>query len=285
MSRCCKASHTFNLLDARRAISVTERQRYILRVRTLARGVAQAYLRQPRGLGFPLLAAIAQSGGSGGPHERDRTHRAARFSVRDRHRGVAAQGPADARTGASRPACAPSSPRRTCATARWNPSRPRAGSRCASGASPARSPNRSCSVAARPCARPSTRRASPRARRWPSPTAAALHWRARSRARRARAMNISGSQARGRRARAVSLLPGIVQRGAGGAADTEAHALGRGQRAVRAPGALAGDAVRRGSGAGDDARIPAPVARPAVIAFMRRGRCAARAGQLRAERC
>ena len=47
-----KASHVFNLLDARRAISVTERQRYILRVRTLARGVAQAYLREPRGAGF-----------------------------------------------------------------------------------------------------------------------------------------------------------------------------------------------------------------------------------------
>jgi hypothetical protein len=39
-----KASHTFNLLDARRAISVTARQQYILRVRTLARSVAQAYL-------------------------------------------------------------------------------------------------------------------------------------------------------------------------------------------------------------------------------------------------
>src|ERR1700685_1413905 len=38
-----KASHTFNLLDARHAISVTERQSYLLRVRTLARGVAQAY--------------------------------------------------------------------------------------------------------------------------------------------------------------------------------------------------------------------------------------------------
>lgn len=38
-----KSSHTFNLLDARRAISVTERQRYILRVRALARGVAQLY--------------------------------------------------------------------------------------------------------------------------------------------------------------------------------------------------------------------------------------------------
>jgi glycyl-tRNA synthetase alpha chain len=40
----CKASHSFNLLDARRAISVTERQRYILRVRALARAVAEAYV-------------------------------------------------------------------------------------------------------------------------------------------------------------------------------------------------------------------------------------------------
>jgi glycyl-tRNA synthetase alpha chain len=40
----CKASHSFNLLDARRAISVTERQRYILRVRTIARAVAEAYV-------------------------------------------------------------------------------------------------------------------------------------------------------------------------------------------------------------------------------------------------
>ncbi|HXB19173.1 MAG TPA: glycine--tRNA ligase subunit alpha [Steroidobacteraceae bacterium] len=50
-----KASHTFNLLDARRAISVTERQRYILRVRTLASGVARAYLESREKLGFPLL--------------------------------------------------------------------------------------------------------------------------------------------------------------------------------------------------------------------------------------
>ncbi len=42
----CKASHSFNLLDARRAISVTERQRFILRVRTLARAVAEAYVAQ-----------------------------------------------------------------------------------------------------------------------------------------------------------------------------------------------------------------------------------------------
>jgi len=49
-----KASHTFNLLDARRAISVTERARFILRVRTLARGVAQAYYESRKALGFPM---------------------------------------------------------------------------------------------------------------------------------------------------------------------------------------------------------------------------------------
>lgn len=49
-----KASHAFNLLDARQAISVTERQRYILRVRTLARGVASTYLQARAKLGFPL---------------------------------------------------------------------------------------------------------------------------------------------------------------------------------------------------------------------------------------
>ena len=49
-----KASHTFNLLDARGAISVTERQRFILRVRTLARKVAQSYVEARAKLGFPL---------------------------------------------------------------------------------------------------------------------------------------------------------------------------------------------------------------------------------------
>jgi len=50
-----KASHTFNLLDARKAISVTERQRFILRVRTLSRAVAQAYYDRRAALGFPML--------------------------------------------------------------------------------------------------------------------------------------------------------------------------------------------------------------------------------------
>jgi|TARA_B100000745_G_C20149153_1_gene394015 glycyl-tRNA synthetase alpha chain len=50
-----KASHTFNLLDARHAISVTERQRFILRVRSLARAVAEAYYASRENLGFPML--------------------------------------------------------------------------------------------------------------------------------------------------------------------------------------------------------------------------------------
>ncbi len=50
-----KASHTFNLLDARRAISVTERQRYILRVRELAKRVAETYYQRREAMGFPGL--------------------------------------------------------------------------------------------------------------------------------------------------------------------------------------------------------------------------------------
>lgn len=51
-----KCSHTFNLLDARGAISVTERTGYITRVRNLARRCAQAYYEERERLGFPLLA-------------------------------------------------------------------------------------------------------------------------------------------------------------------------------------------------------------------------------------
>ncbi|HLY51750.1 MAG TPA: glycine--tRNA ligase subunit alpha [Steroidobacteraceae bacterium] len=59
-----KASHTFNLLDARRAISVTERQRYILRVRALASGVARAYFESREKLGFPLVKSAALAAGA-----------------------------------------------------------------------------------------------------------------------------------------------------------------------------------------------------------------------------
>ncbi|EKD53697.1 MAG: hypothetical protein ACD_60C00160G0019 [uncultured bacterium] len=50
-----KASHTFNLLDARRAISVTERQQYILKIRRLTKMVAESYFKTRESLGFPLL--------------------------------------------------------------------------------------------------------------------------------------------------------------------------------------------------------------------------------------
>ena len=52
-----KASHTFNLLDARGAISVTERAAYIGRVRALSRAVAQAYYESREKLGFPMVRA------------------------------------------------------------------------------------------------------------------------------------------------------------------------------------------------------------------------------------
>ena len=52
--RILKAAHAFNLLDARHAISVTERQRYILRIRTLSKAVAEAYYAAREALGFPM---------------------------------------------------------------------------------------------------------------------------------------------------------------------------------------------------------------------------------------
>jgi glycyl-tRNA synthetase alpha chain len=58
-----KASHTFNLLDARKAISVTERQRYILRVRDLAKKVAELYYQRREELGFPVLRRAQQATG------------------------------------------------------------------------------------------------------------------------------------------------------------------------------------------------------------------------------
>jgi glycyl-tRNA synthetase alpha chain len=52
---CLKCSHTFNLLDARGAISVTERTGYIARIRNLARACAEGYLKQREDMDFPLL--------------------------------------------------------------------------------------------------------------------------------------------------------------------------------------------------------------------------------------
>ena len=56
--QCVKANHCFNLLDARHAISVTERQRYILRIRELSKGVAEAYYAARESLGFPILNKV-----------------------------------------------------------------------------------------------------------------------------------------------------------------------------------------------------------------------------------
>jgi glycyl-tRNA synthetase alpha chain len=52
---CLKCSHTFNLLDARKAISVNERTRYIGRIRNIARKVAEGYVAQREAFGHPLL--------------------------------------------------------------------------------------------------------------------------------------------------------------------------------------------------------------------------------------
>jgi glycyl-tRNA synthetase alpha chain len=54
-----KCSHTFNLLDARNAISVTERTGYISRIRALAGKSAQAYLRQRQEMEYPLTAKLS----------------------------------------------------------------------------------------------------------------------------------------------------------------------------------------------------------------------------------
>lgn len=55
-----EASHTFNLLDARQAISVSERQQYLLKIRRLTATVARAYLKNRRAVGFPLASAQAR---------------------------------------------------------------------------------------------------------------------------------------------------------------------------------------------------------------------------------
>ena len=60
---CLKCSHTFNLLDARGAISITERAGYIGRVRNLASGVARLYVAQREALNFPMLKSMSKEGG------------------------------------------------------------------------------------------------------------------------------------------------------------------------------------------------------------------------------
>jgi len=64
---CLKCSHTFNILDARGAISVTERTHFIGRVRNLARRCAEAYLKQREAMGYPLMKAWPAAGGRVAP--------------------------------------------------------------------------------------------------------------------------------------------------------------------------------------------------------------------------
>jgi len=61
---CMKCSHIFNLLDARGAISVTERTGFIGRVRVLARGCAQLFMKWREDKGYPLLGAWGEGAGS-----------------------------------------------------------------------------------------------------------------------------------------------------------------------------------------------------------------------------
>ena len=58
------ASHTFNLLDARQAISVTERQRFILRVRALSRAICETYFASREALGFPMVDSVQRGASS-----------------------------------------------------------------------------------------------------------------------------------------------------------------------------------------------------------------------------
>ncbi len=70
---CLKCSHTFNLLDAAGAISVTERTGYIGRVRKLARLCAHAYLADREAKGFPMLKKTVRTVGCGAAERKIRT--------------------------------------------------------------------------------------------------------------------------------------------------------------------------------------------------------------------
>ena len=68
--QCIKASHVFNLLDARGVISVTERQSYILRVRELAKACGEAWLKTAAGGTFHPLPLAGEGRGAAVPRSR-----------------------------------------------------------------------------------------------------------------------------------------------------------------------------------------------------------------------
>jgi glycyl-tRNA synthetase alpha chain len=99
-----KAGHTFNLLDARGAISVTERAAYIGRIRNLARSVAQSYLDSRARLGFPMAPARLGRRGAGAGRTREEggltwRHEHANLLVELLRRGTAAEGAEEAGRG------------------------------------------------------------------------------------------------------------------------------------------------------------------------------------------
>jgi glycyl-tRNA synthetase alpha chain len=97
-----KCSHMFNMLEARGAISVTERTGYIARVRRLARLAAEAYLRQRERLGYPLIADPAERERrleeARGRREKERTEREARESRKSRKQEAGATAPTGRRS-------------------------------------------------------------------------------------------------------------------------------------------------------------------------------------------
>ena len=229
-----KASHTFNLLDARKAISVTERQRFILRVRTLARGVAAAYYASREALGFPMLEPEVQ-------HVRLMS----RLPGRDRHRGTAAEGAAQLAAafaegigkGLADAGLTNHGGRRTLP--------PRAAWPCACVGWPSSSPTIRWSGAGRRSKPHSTRRVRPRGRRPRLRRAAA--WKSTALGKRETPKGggwcIRGSEAG---ARTADLLPGIVQASLDALPIPKRMRWGSWRGAVRPSGALGGDAVRQG---------------------------------------
>ena len=265
-----KASHTFNLLDARRAISVTERARFILRVRTLARGVAQAYYASREALGFPMLRGAGASARSprasrarwrwtrrghdcarcaGGA----RAHRAARPADRAGHRGVAAQGAAHARARiCRRPAHAPDQAGLTVV-------------RLESFATPRRLAVHFRRLAIRAPDQLIKRRGPPLSASFDAagaPTRAATAFahscgvalEALGRERDVKGGEYLYFEGLKSGAATMTLLPGLLQQSLDALPIPQRMRWGSGRGAVRASGALAADAVRPRSGAGNGAR-------------------------------
>ena len=254
-----KASHTFNLLDARKAISVTERQRYILRVRTMARAVAQAYYDSREALGFPMLRRSRRST----RHERAARDFLVELGTEELPPLALPELEARLRRRHSRGARRS----RRCRTANCARSPRRAGSPCWCAISPPRSRRRPSSSRARRSAPPSTRTAAPTAAATKFAEKCGVEVGALTRVTEGKGefLYFEGSKPG---QTTVSLLPAIVQRSLDAAADPEAHALGRIERRVRAAGALAGACCTAASSFRRASSTPTPAATTRGHRFM-----------------